>query len=350
MARTNASNYSNPNYAYATADTDAFDRLDVAAQGQAMDAHDHSAGNGAAVARLAAGAIPNGTITNAKLASDTARANLLTNGGFEIWQRGTGPFTGAVWTADRWVTVLSGSDTISVSKDTVNVDASGACAAVTFTLGSGGGNSGFNQGNFVDSINELRGRTLSFSVRVRTSTPNAVRAAINNYYSTTSHYTYSSFHTGNGTYQTLSVTATLDPTATVLQVVLFFAASCTAYIDNAMLVVGSQPADYAPLHPADDMARCLRYYEILQPEVSQYVGAAGAVTLYAVPFRVVKPVTPTLTKNGTWNVTNCAQPVVGSRSGAETSMFYFYVTSTATGNTAAYPSASGQNISVEANP
>ena len=30
-----------------------------------------------------------------------------------------------------------------------------------------------------------------------------------------------------------------------------------------MLVVGSQPADYVPLHPADDLARCLRYYEIV---------------------------------------------------------------------------------------
>ena len=41
------------------------------------------------------------------------------------------------------------------------------------------------------------------------------------------------------------------------------AAAGTYYVDNAMLVVGSQPADYAPLHPADDLARCLRYYEII---------------------------------------------------------------------------------------
>jgi len=45
------------------------------------------------------------------------------------------------------------------------------------------------------------------------------------------------------------------------QVTVSFALPCTAYIDNAMLVVGSQPADYVPLHPADDLARCLRYYQ-----------------------------------------------------------------------------------------
>ena len=30
-----------------------------------------------------------------------------------------------------------------------------------------------------------------------------------------------------------------------------------------MLVVGSVAADYAPMHPADDLARCQRYYQTL---------------------------------------------------------------------------------------
>src|SRR5215472_19244968 len=45
--------------------------------------------------------VPNASIGNAKLASDVGRASLLTNGGFEIWQRGTSGLTSA-FTADRW--------------------------------------------------------------------------------------------------------------------------------------------------------------------------------------------------------------------------------------------------------
>src|SRR5215469_6434803 len=85
---------------------------------------------------LAAGA----QIPNANLGPDVARANLFTNGGFEIWQRGNGPFTsGGVMTSDRWQFNPAGTDTFSLSKDTSNMDAGGsqACAAVSFTLGTG---------------------------------------------------------------------------------------------------------------------------------------------------------------------------------------------------------------------
>src|SRR6516162_2782482 len=37
-------------------------------------------------------ALANGTVSNANLGPDVARANLLVNPGFEIWQRGAGPF------------------------------------------------------------------------------------------------------------------------------------------------------------------------------------------------------------------------------------------------------------------
>ena len=51
--------------------------------------------------RYPASTIPNGSISNAQLGPDVARANLLTNGGFEIWQRGAGPFIGDVVSADE---------------------------------------------------------------------------------------------------------------------------------------------------------------------------------------------------------------------------------------------------------
>jgi hypothetical protein len=323
----------------------------VQALAAAVSTHVHDgAGKGLLVGGPAAG-----SITNAMLGADVARDNLLGNGGFEQWQRGTGPFTGGgAYGADRWVSAVAGSDTLSTSKATSpNVDVgSAASAGCTFVLSGGGGTTQLKQS--LQAINDntgLPGRTLSVSVRVRTSTPSAVRIALNNYYGSASHYTYSGYHSGGGGWETLTVTAALDPTATYCEVVVFFNASCTAYLDNAMLVVGSQAANYVPLHPADDLARCLRYYEVvgaLQNEIvaQAYGVASGAYSVYY-GFKARKAITPTFTKNGTWVVTNCGQPAVAS--GAVDSVT-LSTTVTALGALQFSNNAVGANVVMEANP
>src|SRR5215471_14015617 len=61
---------------------------------------------------IATADLANQAVTNVKLGTDTARLNLLTNGGFEIWQRGNGPFTAnSAYTADRWLISLASGDT-----------------------------------------------------------------------------------------------------------------------------------------------------------------------------------------------------------------------------------------------
>src|SRR5262252_4977444 len=153
MTRQNATNFTAPlQFPYATAGTDVFMKEDVQILAQAVDQHNHTTGKGLPIA---AGAIPNGSITsamiadgtitgtdiaagtvtsgnildgtiatadlanaavtNAKLGTDTARLNLVTNGGFEIWQRGNGPFTATgVYGPDRWQLGITGTDTLSV--------------------------------------------------------------------------------------------------------------------------------------------------------------------------------------------------------------------------------------------
>jgi len=387
MAKTPATNYSSPGYSYATADADTFDRTDVAGIGASVDGHDHSSGKGLPIA---AGSIPNGTITsamiadgtiqaadiatgtitttqiadgtiatadlannavtNAKLGTDTARLNLLTNGGMEVWQRGAGPITavsGGAWTADRWLATIVASDTLSVSRNTANVDAgSGACAACVFTLSGGAGGTFFNQ-KIEDYLN-LRGRTITVSIRVNTSVANAVRVSVYN----GSTNTYSNYHTGSGTYETLTATAVVGTGATLVTVANWFNASCTAYLDNAMLVVGSVPADYAPLHPADDLARCLRYYEVFgfsatnSMQGNGYCAGVGQNVNVQLTFRAYKPVTPTVTKVGTWAVTNTNQPVAYS-SATETSLTG---SALAVGFMQFYPNSAANGITVEANP
>src|SRR5215831_3274209 len=121
MARTNSVNFTGANqFPIASAGTDIFKKEDVQVATKSLDLHDHSAGLGLPIAAgaIAAGSIDgskltdntvtsakilNGTIAAVDIASagiandnlgpDVARANLLTNGGFEIWQRGNGPIT-----------------------------------------------------------------------------------------------------------------------------------------------------------------------------------------------------------------------------------------------------------------
>jgi hypothetical protein len=373
-------NYSSPTFSRATAGTDIFKKEDVQSVAAALSTHDHSTGKGlvVSVAGLAAGSIAgsaladggvtsakiaDGTIvaadladagiTNAKLGPDVARANLLTNGGFEIWQRGNGPFTAsAAYCADRWQFALAGSDTLSISKDTTHQETGSACAAATFTLGTGAGATQLYQLLYMSDGNQLAGRTVSLSVRLYTGTANAVRIAVQTA-GTGGTTTYSAYHSGGNVWQTLTVTVAVPTTATGVFPAIYFSASCGVYIDSAMLVVGSQAANYVPLHPADDLARCLRYYEILGPGGASTLNAGGIATGAGQTFRQTltylrKAVTPTVTKSGTWALGNASgQPTVVNVDGQG---FLLAVSSAAAGDVWAQNSGAGACITAEANP
>jgi hypothetical protein len=112
----------------------------------------------------------------------------------------------------------------------------------------------------------------------------------------------SAYNTTVGGWQQLTAPAlTVPVNATVIALTILFDAnlSATVYVDDAMLVVGSQPATYVPLPLADDLARCQRYYEVLVTgSANEFVGVGHAVSTttayFQRPFRVPKAVTPTL--------------------------------------------------------
>lgn len=301
--------------------------------------------------------IADGTIQNIDLGPDVPRAQLLTNGGFEIWQRGNGPFTGpGVFSTDRWSNAIGGTDTMSVSRDTANVDASSlACAAVTFTKGSGSGTA--LQQSLADQLGQLGGRTISVSIRVKTSTANAVR--IRFFDGTT--ISNSSYHTGNGAYQTLALTVTLPSNPTAIFAGVQFDASCTAYLDNAMLVVGSQATDYVPLHPADDLARCLRYYEAITGNAQVGAGQCASATGAYIPvqFKAYKCVTPTVTFSspGDFIVTNagagavtCTNLVASSQTGGACQIVVTVAGGLVAGNATWMQTNANARLAIEANP
>jgi hypothetical protein len=305
------------------------------------------------VSSLPGTTLTNGSVTNQKLASDTARMSLLVNGGLDVWQRGSGPFSGnGTWTADRWTISLGGGSSLSVAKDTTNQDAgSQACAALTYTHSA---LTLFQQPVAFAAddglINQLRGKTISFSARVRTATANAVQISV---FGSVLGRVTGTTHPGTGTYQTLSVSATLPTNETNLEVEIGLLASCTAYVDNAMLVVGSQYADYAPLHPADDLARCQRYYELIGNPGDQsviiagYQPTGGAAIYTSFQLKTEKAITPAVTLVPTWTYANASGASAGIQ-GSRT--LRLQATITAAGYGYALNSGVGSLVTVEANP
>jgi hypothetical protein len=335
--------------------------------------HNHGgAHQGGPITSIPAGAIPDGSITsvkiadgtiattdlansavtNVKLGPDAARFNMLVNGGFEFWARGAGPFSANGYCSDRWIITKQGTDTLSVSLNNViaNLDTkSNRSAACNFTLGSGAGQTALSQPLKAQDGYVFSGSVIALSIRVKASVASAVRIAI--WDQTALLNTFSGFHSGSGNYETLTVVYTVPATTAHIEPTVYFAASGTFYLDNAMLVIGSVPADYAVMAPADDVDRCFRYYEVLGAaaagslEVSGYGSASmsPAVTFRQHP----KAATPTITKVGTWNVTNCSQPSVA---GVDIDSFYLTTTVTALGPYFTWNGTAGNKITAEANP
>jgi hypothetical protein len=262
--------------------------------------------------------LANAAVTNAKLGADTARANLLTNGGFEIWQRGNGPLTTTgAYTADRWLMLLGGgTSAMDVSRAAVTNYASTYAALIHWTKGTGG------VGYLYQSNIEvpLTSATCTFAIDVFCDNANAVRAWLENASGTK---IYSAYHAGGNGWQRLSITT---PTKTGASAGLEFNGSWSGYCDNAMLVVGSVPADYAPMHPADDLARCMRYYENADVRNAAY-GIAAEQMEWWITWITPKAVSPTVTMSGGVNNINIS-PILCTFQNYKGADFYGQVAAT----------------------
>jgi hypothetical protein len=252
-------------------------------------------------------------VRNALAGYDLGRQNLLVNPGFEIWQRGNGPVTtSGLYTADRWYITIGSGSSLSVQRFNGS-----ALVGTQYSL----------TGTYTHSapsivaqkldIPQLSNLRVSFGCWVWCSAANAVRLRVDD--STSGGGTPGAFVTGDSQWHWITVTQLVGNVPTAVYAVVELDASCTFYLDNATLVVGTQPVDYVPLHPNDDYERCLRYYE-RRPDAgttgemifSGYNATASDTNYCYVPFRVMKAVMPTYTLVGTWSVSNLNQPTLNS--------------------------------------
>ena len=251
------------------------------------------------------------TADNAVLdaAVGTARQNQLTNPGMEVWQRGPGPFTTAgAYTADRWLVGVSVS-TYSLTRIASTIGTLGFSAQIAYTHGASGFLSLYQA---QEGYPQLRARTVEFAASVKSTVAGTVRVWV---WDNLTGYTYSAFNATTGEERlTLSVAIAAGAVSVSVGVDVR-TASCVVEVNDATLCVGATPLGYALLHAAEDVQRCLRYYELhggIASGMPSYFGyqAAGQSVGVSVPFAVRKGGVPTVTRVGTWSVTNCAQPSV----------------------------------------
>lgn len=83
---------------------------------------------------------------------------------------------------------------------------------------------------------------------------------------------------------------------------------------NLMLISGDQPIPYYKRDHGTEERLCQRYYEVQGGSASSPVmhgyGVSGSYIGQTVAYATPKRIVPTLSKVGTWNVSNCAQPSV----------------------------------------
>jgi len=246
--------------------------------------------------------------------------NILDNGGFEIWQRGTSftnPATGA-YATDRWSIQNNEASGVTVTKETTMIDTELASAKVVVT--SPGASKTWYFSQLMENFASFRGKTITLRVRVNTSVANAVKVGM--YDGVT--VSESAYHTGGGGWETLSVTATISATAAQLQLEVGMLdngdkKAGTYYFDSGMCVFGSVTPTFVPTNPQVDLARCQRFYCRIGGSASAvWMGTGQCIssTHIRAPFRfpVTMRATPTITIQGStgFNVTNATAGTIVS--------------------------------------
>ncbi|MHA1304369.1 MAG: hypothetical protein ACTSPI_11785 [Candidatus Heimdallarchaeaceae archaeon] len=232
--------------------------------------------------------------------------NLLDNGGFEIWQRGDGPFTNnGDYTSDRWQLLKGGTTppTLSVNKETTEVKNGENSCKISITVAGSSDVSYVLLQQFVEQYKFLVGNEISVSVWIKTNIANKVHIQIFEDGSS-NEKVKSSYHTGSGNWEKLNVVKNIIGDGGNLRIRLGIDGDDTAnvtgdiYIDSAMAVIGPEPADFVPTSPAEEWDRCQRFYEVDNAYEWQANSSVLAAWYDRIKFGTIKKATPTVSLVG----------------------------------------------------
>ena len=288
------------------------------------------------------------SVVSAQIPTNVAGKNLLINGGFDIWQRGTsGTFTnGPAWTPDRWWGCVSGGvPTCTISRQTA--DTIGFNYGARFGRNSGQTGVGtvyFGQTLETSESKLLAGKTITVSFYAKSGTNAPTPLYVGVYTGTGTDQSTNTLFNGGGwtsigqVNNGITVTSTMTRynvqmaiSSNVTQVMLYFAytSSGTAganewfQIEGVQLEIGSTATSFSRAGGdiQGELAKCQRYYEqsaaagtVLSEGMSATVN--GVASAYSgsdmrsqrFDFKVTKRAVPTMTyyrsndsaTNGRW--------------------------------------------------
>lgn len=275
------------------------------ARDKALRTEVENARNGQANLSAELSAISNSISTVSNNLSQLSNPNLLINGDFQVWQRGTnfsGPTYTTSYSTDRW----------KISTDATAYSVAKADEGITMSLTTGGSDFAIIQSFENDNVIPLRGKKLTFSVDLKLgANTTSGNIAIVLYYGTVANELLATTgrvsSTLNVPVSSLSTTAftrvslttdTLSSNANSL-CVMIRTNSEMGQINNggsfiarrAKLELGSISTPSVPRLYSEELALCQRYYEpIYLPAVIR----ADEGYSYKGTYKVVKRATPTL--------------------------------------------------------
>ena len=196
--------------------------------------------------------------TQAKTNSLISNPNLLINGTFEVWQRGTEIFTyEGVFSADRWWCEI-GASQAQISKDNDGLFISCTKSTPTYM--------GIVQK--LETTEFIKSQTVTLSFMVKSSYECYGLIRYKNPSGTNTTISRTNKHTGDGTWQLLSVTvnlASINP-SNISEIAVKFQSELlsqfSATIKYAKLEIGEIATSLSPRPYAEELAMCQRYYQL----------------------------------------------------------------------------------------
>ncbi len=245
-------------------------------------------------------------VVNLGQLANVASANGVINGNFQFWQRALAfVWSGAGgYKADRWAEVTSGA-TPTGSLVRVSTVTHNSQYAMQMNITANTSVTAAYLRQQIENYYEFANSSVTLTAWVNSNTGTTI--AIKDSLGTTS----SSAHTGNSTWQQLSVTRYISTTTTSLEIQIGNQASpaiSVQYFDGVMMVPGDTPINYVPRSWQQELALCQRYYEKsyavdVPPGTSTSLNwtftavAIGATDLRTgtITYRVTKRIVPSVT-------------------------------------------------------
>jgi len=185
------------------------------------------------------------------------RKNLIINGGFDVWQRGTSQTASGYGSADRWYCANAGAmakDTDANGNPIVKFTTNGHTDPYLFTI-------------IEDGVRILRGKTITFSCYIKSTHPDPIQFLYLRQYGSgtplTGKATISSSEVGWDRY----VLTTVIPDSWTANDHLFtdleFTGGMTTdiWVKNVQLEVGSVATDFEHRSYGEELALCQRYFQ-----------------------------------------------------------------------------------------